>query len=136
RARERWHRSHDLNQMRDDIVGMLAESAGVMAAFELADAMLASRGSVENDAAERRRLAIAVLRGATELEAAMAAPRFRLHVEGQPPLIATHDELLIFARRLGKVADQLIGQEPLPSAERAGDELRQAGGELIPDRIR
>jgi serine/threonine protein kinase len=127
RARERWHRIHDLNQMRDDISGMLAESGGVMTALELANAMLAARGSVETDVAERRRVGLAVLRAAVELEAAMTEPRFRLHVDQQPPMVATDEELLAFARRLGEVADQLISQDPLPSAERATEALRLSG---------
>src|SRR5690606_25863871 len=47
RARERWHKSHDINQMRDDIGIMLENAGGVMTAVELADAMLAARGSAE-----------------------------------------------------------------------------------------
>src|SRR5690606_33808162 len=45
RARERWHKSHDINQMREDIGAMVADSGGVMTAIELTDAMLAARGS-------------------------------------------------------------------------------------------
>jgi serine/threonine protein kinase len=135
-GRERWHRSRDLNQVREDIGAVLSESGGVMTVAELADALLAARGSMENDLGERRRLAFAVLRAATELEGAMSEPRFALHSGTQPPLIATDDELIAYARRLGEAADQLTRQDPLPSADRGLKVLRQAVTEIQSDHIR
>jgi hypothetical protein len=49
-------------------VALLATSNGVMSARELALQLLAARGSVETDEAERRRLATAVLRACVELD--------------------------------------------------------------------
>jgi serine/threonine protein kinase len=135
-ARERWHRSRDLNHLREDIAAVLAENGGVMTAIELADALLVARGSVETDPTERCRLALAVLRAAIELEAAMTEPRFTLYAEAQPPLIARDEELAAYARRLGEAAERVMGQDPLPSAERGLEELRQAVGEIQSDRVR
>lgn len=130
RARERWHKSRDLNQLRDDMARMLAESGGVMTASELAEGLLTARGSVESDHNERRRLALAVLRAAVELEAAMTEPRFTLHADGAPPLVAASDEAAAFARLLGEEADRLAQLDPLPSPEWARGELRRAGEAL------
>lgn len=130
RARERWHKCHDINQIRDEIGAMLADRGGILTAIELADSMLAARGSVETDLGDRRQLATAVLRAAIELEGGMEKPRFRLFADAQPPLIANDEALVAPARRLGKAADELIVEEPLPSADRAVEALRQAAPEL------
>jgi serine/threonine protein kinase len=77
-ARDRWHKSHDLNELRNELVSILGASGGVATADELAAQLLASRGSVEESEADRSRLARAVLRAAVELEASTKELRFAI----------------------------------------------------------
>ncbi len=123
RARERWHKSRDLNETRDDIAALLATSAGVMTVHELAMQLRAARGSVEEDEAEILRLATAVLRACIELEAARERPRFALFAETVPALVAGDEEAAAYAWLLGEEADRLAASDPLPSPARAEEEL-------------
>jgi serine/threonine protein kinase len=122
-ARERWHKSRDLNELRAELVSLLQASGGVATAEELASQLLASRGSVEEDEADRARLARAVLRAAVELEASVTDPRFSAYAEASPVLVATSPELADYARRLGAAADRLAREEPLPAPGRVEEEL-------------
>jgi serine/threonine protein kinase len=125
RARERWHKSHEINELRAEIVGLLEAAGGVATTDELTSQLLAARGSVEESEADRSRLAHAVLRAAVELEASMAAPRFASFMEAAPILVATSPELADYARRLGREADRLAGADPLPSPGQAAEELER-----------
>lgn len=72
-ARDRWHRAHELNELRTDIAALLQGAGGVATIDELAAQLLAARGSVEEDEGDRGRLARAALRAAVELETAPAS---------------------------------------------------------------
>ena len=124
RARERWHKSRDLNETRDDIAALLATSAGVMTVHELADA-----------AARRPRLG----RGATRPSACASPPRCCAPASSwrrpastraspssrrpQPALVAGDEEAAAYAWLLGEEADRLAASDPLPSPARAEEEL-------------
>jgi hypothetical protein len=69
KARDRWHKSRELNELRIELVSMLSSAGNVATADELTALLLAARGSVEDSEIDRRRLASAVLRASTELEA-------------------------------------------------------------------
>src|SRR6202011_90491 len=69
KARERWHKSREFNELRTELVTLLSGAGGVATADELAALLLAARGSVEDSEIDRRRLSRAVLRAAIELEA-------------------------------------------------------------------
>ncbi len=122
-ARDRWHKSADLNAVRAEVASLVAEAGGVATADELAAGLLAARGSVEEDAGERARSARAILRAAVELEAAVSPTRFNAYADAQPVLVAGAPELAEYARRLGRAADKLAGETPLPSPARVEDEL-------------
>ena len=134
-ARDRWHKSRDLNEVRAELATLVTEAGGVAAIDELAAQLLASRGSVQEDAAERIRRARAIVRAAVELEAATTPTRFHAFAETAPVLIArsvlpsdlpaTPDgpDLAEYARRLGRAADKLAAETPLPSPARVDDEL-------------
>ena len=143
-ARDRWHKSRDLNELRTEVLELVTVAGGVAAVDELATQLLAARGSVQEDEAERMRSARAVLRAAVELEASTTPTRFAAYAEGGPVLIARAHapgeaddaadgpDLVEYARRLGRAADRLAGEIPLPSPARVDDEL---GLVPLPDRV-
>jgi len=122
-ARDRWHKSADLNAVRGDIDGLIHSSGGVASLDELATQLVAARGCTRDDQRERKRRAYAVLRAAVELEASVAPIRFEAHAETGPVLIATTPGHAEYARRLGRAADALVKEDPLPSPGRVTDEL-------------
>jgi hypothetical protein len=122
-ARDRWHKSADLNAVRAEVAGLVTDAGGVATVDELAAGLLAARGSVENDDGERIRRARAILRAAVELEVAVSPVRFNAYADAHPVLIASAPELAEYARRLGRAADKLAGEVPLPSPARVEDEL-------------
>jgi hypothetical protein len=85
--------------------------------------LLAARGSTLDDERERKRCAYAVLRAAVELEASVAPIRFEAYANAEPVLIAITPGHAEYARSLGRRADGLVGEDPLPSPGRVADEL-------------
>ena len=75
RARQRWIKVSALTQLRHDIVALLESHGHVMTQQELATAILARRGSVQ-DQPLRSRYAVACVRAAVEIELHLAAPRW------------------------------------------------------------
>jgi hypothetical protein len=124
KARDRWHKSRELNQLRTELVALLSSAGGVATADELAALLLAARGSVEDSETDRGRLARAVLRAAVELEAsAIDTARFASYADRAPILIALSPELAAHASALGAVADRLAHEDPLPAPGRVEEEL-------------
>lgn len=122
-ARERWHKSSDLNAVRAEIDALVSAAGGVASVDELGALLLASRGSVIEEEGERSRRARAVVRAAVELEASVSPIRFAPYAEGGRPLVASTADLAEYARRLGRAADVLAKEEPLPSPGRVEEEL-------------
>jgi len=123
-ARDRWHKSADLNAARAELDGLLKTAGGVASADELTTQLLAVRGSVQEDERERSRRARAVVRAAVELEAAVSDTRFAAYAECGPAVIAASPELAEYARRLGRAADSLVREDKLPSPGQVDDELQ------------
>jgi serine/threonine protein kinase len=124
KARDRWHKSRELNELRTESVSLLASAGGVATADELAALLLAARGSVEDSETDRRRLAIAVLRASIELEASASdTPRFASYADQAPILVALSPELAAHALALGAIADRMALEDPLPSPGRVEEEL-------------
>ena len=122
-ARDRWHRSADLNTIRTDVQSLLMVSGGVASVDELAIQILGSRGCVQEDPKERSRRARAVLRAAVELEASVTDIRFAAYADTLPALIAVSPDSAEYARRLGRAADVLAARSPLPSPQVVAEEL-------------
>ena len=136
RARRRWSREAAFTRLRHDVVELLEAHGGVMTVRELADALLAQRGSVQAEPV-RSRHAAACVRAAAEVEGHLAGPRWIVRRIGGPggALIARDalDEpgapridgakLADFAERLGRTADELAQRDPLPSPARALEAL-------------
>jgi len=131
KARERWAKHAALNALRDDIATLLSEHGGVMPAAELCAAVLALRGSTE-DEPRRSILASAVTRAAIEAERTRQTPRWIFRRKGARVLIATDDpaagldgqSLADYAEALGRAADVLAATNPLPAPNRALEALR------------
>ena len=81
KVRERWLRSPHLTAIRDELAAHLERHGLVMTLGEAARAVLAERGSAEQDEHLRERLARAIVRAA--LEAAGESP--------EPPEVASAD---------------------------------------------
>jgi serine/threonine protein kinase len=124
-ARDRWHKSADMNAVRVEIATLLTAAGGVASVDELATQLLATRGSVEDDERQRSCRARATIRAAVELEAAVSPMRFAAYTdaEGRPALVAATAEAAEYARRLARIADALAAEDPLPSPGRVEEEL-------------
>jgi serine/threonine protein kinase len=127
RARERWHKNHAFNQLRDEIASMLSVSSGVAGVRALALRIRDARGTRIEDSREEECEAQAVLRAAVELEAGMAEPRFRVFDSQQPWLVAKGEDEALYAWVLGEAADRLAAEDPVPTPERAERELAAIG---------
>ena len=124
KARDRWHKSRELNELRTELVSLLSSVGGVATADELAALLLAARGSVEDFEKDRGRLARAVLRAAVELEASASdTARFASYADKAPILVAVSPELAAHAAALGAIADRLAHEDPLPAPGRVEEEL-------------
>ncbi|HEX2417769.1 MAG TPA: BREX system serine/threonine kinase PglW, partial [Micromonosporaceae bacterium] len=134
RAR-RWATNEDLAEVRDEIVELLDAAGGVMSAVELAQALIASRGTL---AIEPRRTAQAVglvhAAVAAELsrggDARVGTRKSRGGVligrePDDPTTIHTSEDLLRYAVQLGLVAEELTVADSLPAPARAIDRLRR-----------
>jgi serine/threonine protein kinase len=139
RARQRWARDTPISRLRADVANLLEANGDVMAVQELAQALLARRGSV-HDEPHRTRYARAVARAAVEAERESAEPRFQEYRSGATVLVALNEEAADYALRLGATADRLVDTDPLPSPARVLKELQEiepppGARELPPSRL-
>ncbi|MBF6175295.1 BREX system serine/threonine kinase PglW [Nocardia blacklockiae] len=130
--RQRWRKSDALSAVRDELVELLGEFGRVASVVELADALIVRRGTRLDGRAQRRALAVAVLRAVVEAEqltpdeAAFEcnSPRdgalpvvLALEVDeaNDPPETPSVKALLGYAARLGAAADRLADSATLPT---------------------
>ena len=138
-ARDRWRKRPELTAIRHQLAELLAARDGVAGGDELGTALLATRGSLEEEPVRTRR-ARAVVRAALETEATLKQPRFTHRRIGEVLLVAldgpttlddgeevVHDADALFdlAAELGEVADTLAAEEPLPPPDRVVAALRE-----------
>ncbi|MBV9025070.1 MAG: BREX system serine/threonine kinase PglW [Streptomycetaceae bacterium] len=138
KARERWFPDPALGLLREQVVKLLAERGRVVPAVELADALIARRGTQLAERRERRALALSVLRALVERECydnetpqlfryfharipkgadpvlGLLALDVREGVDG--PDTPTLPALQAYALKLGERADRLAALESLPTA--------------------
>ncbi|MFG1952710.1 BREX system serine/threonine kinase PglW [Micromonospora sp. NPDC048830] len=132
-----WLGSPALEAVRNEIVALLDARGAVMAAEELAQAIMASRGSFTPDP-KRLPQAIGLVRAAVEAElstggdARVAIHRFRgsgTVLVGREPDDPASDvtaaDFLEYVVQLGGRAVELAGGDPLPTRQRAVEELRR-----------
>ncbi|GAB3988357.1 BREX system serine/threonine kinase PglW [Actinoallomurus acanthiterrae] len=127
KQRARWRRAPLIRSVLDEVLTLLAESGRVMGAAELAEAILARRGSTRTDPGLRRAIATAAVRAAVEIDPVEGEPRLIIRRHGDRIMVAleaTADDapdtpagpaLLDYADALGKGADRLAAQDPLPT---------------------
>ena len=137
RSRRRWMKLAALTRLRHDVVEMLVAHGNVMTRTELAAALLARRGSVQEEPL-RSCYAGACVRAAVEVESHLAAPRWTVRrIDGPAGVLLARDaiddrgearvdgqKLADFAQRLGGAADRLSAADPLLSPARALDALQ------------
>ncbi len=121
---ERWKKQPSITRLREDLAEALEGAGGVMTAGELAQAVLAARGSVEEEP-HRSRLANAVVRAAVEVERTLKDPRFSVRRTGKLVLIALNGSLADYAICLGKAADELAQEDPLVPPTRVLEKLQR-----------
>jgi hypothetical protein len=139
-----WLDESALTAVRDEIAALLDSRGLVMSAEEIAEALIASRGSWTSGP-KRIAQAIGLVRAAVEAEllrggdARVAIHRFRTSdtvLVGREPVdpssLTTAADLLAYAVQLGKVAAELAGQERLPTRQRAVEQLRAVQQEGMP----
>jgi serine/threonine protein kinase len=119
KARERWLKLPSLTQIRGEIETLLDTHIGVMTVPELAFALLAARGSANQDDALRLRLASAVVRACQEAESSLAKPRYQLFEHEPMPLLALGPDQADYAKRLAASADQIAQADPLLAPQHA-----------------
>ena len=136
RARRRWSRLPGFTRLRHDVAEMLDTHDHVMTLREAAEALLANRGSVQEQPL-RFRHAAACVRAAVEVESRLAAPRWIVRRVAAPvyALLASDaidddgtprvdgQRLADYAERLCRTADRLAGADPLPSPARVIEAL-------------
>lgn len=141
-----WLANPALTQVRDEIVALLDARGAVMSADELAEALVAARGSYTAEP-KRTPQALGLVRAAVEAELArggdarLATHRFRGadsrggvvpragtvlvgREPDNPAAVTTAADLLAYAVRLGRRAADLAGMDPLPTRARAAEHLR------------
>lgn len=123
-ARDRWVRTPSITGLREAIFHILQASGGAMTHLEVADALLAARGSTETEP-RRTKMAIAVLRTACETEFSLKSARFVESRSNDRVLLAISHDLGDYAFRLGKEADALAMQDPLAPPARVVETLRR-----------
>lgn len=132
-ARERWLRVEWMKALRDDIAILVERHANVMTADELAEAILAKRGSVLEKEA-RRPPALAAARAAIETEGARDGARFVLFRDGDAVFVvasgaagdepgASVDARARYAARLGRRCDELADDPSVLAPVRVLEEL-------------
>jgi serine/threonine protein kinase len=124
KLQERWARDTAFTKLRAQLAETIRASGGAMSVPELAEALIAARGSIE-DEPHRSRLARAVVRAAVEAERSAGELKFQVRRDKGRVLIALSQEIAGYVFALGDVADKLAGEDPLVTPQRALERLRE-----------
>lgn len=122
-VRGRWNKTPEITALRETIAGLLQARGGVMTTSDLSLAVLAARGSIEEEPL-RSAMAAGVSRAALETEGGQSQPRFQIHRRGSAVFVAESAELADYAEKLGEKADELAALDPLPNPVRVVESLR------------
>lgn len=123
-----WGKNKSINELRDEIAEILADSGGVITAVEVAEALLLRRGSLQ-DSPLRERWAQAVARAAVDTELSKQDPRWIIRRIGRRLVLAYNtqgsgEELADYAEAVGQLADECAEQDELLSPSRILDKIR------------
>lgn len=133
-ARERWKRFPSITALRDTIYEMVRAQGGVVTQEELISGILSARGSAFDDP-KRMQMASIACRAALETERGLKQSRFVEYRSGDLVFISMSPELKTYAVALGKVADELAAEDPLPSPSSVIEKLRQVKAPELPDDV-
>lgn len=132
-VRTRWAVDAGLAEAADDVARLLADAGGLLAAPEVARALLLLRGSTAEEPL-RTTQALGLVRACVEVEQERGGEsRIDLRrttagvlvaLEPDDPSAPPAGELLDHAVALGRVATELAEEDPLPSAARCLERLR------------
>ncbi|MFC7548948.1 BREX system serine/threonine kinase PglW [Plantactinospora sp. GCM10030261] len=131
-----WRDNMALLLLRDEVVALLDTRGGVMSAEEIGEALIAARGSYTAEP-KRTAQAVGLVRAAVETELARGGDaRVAMHrgrgwttvligrEPDDPATERTAADLLGYVVRLGRRAVALAATDPLPSRQRAVEDLR------------
>ncbi|MDB4872393.1 MAG: serine/threonine protein kinase, partial [Gemmatimonadales bacterium] len=136
KQRARWRGEPLVRSVLGEVTTLLADSGRVMGVVELAESILARRGSARTGPELRRAIATAAVRAAVEIDPVEGEPRLITRRHGDRIMVAleaTEDDapntpagpaLLDYADALGKAADRLAAQDVLPTSAAVLRELR------------
>jgi serine/threonine protein kinase len=141
RLRARWAKSvPSLTSVRDEVMEILRQHGGIMGGRALAAGLLARRGSLLRDPAERLRVAAICVRAAIDTEERREKPRLARSRGGAAGTViialteaAAEDgttvpragDLFAYAELLGDQADLLAARDPLPGVTEIKQALRE-----------
>lgn len=121
KLRERWRDDPEIAVLRNELAAFLSSCGGVANIEEASATLNASHGS-DFDESLRIRTSGALVRVATEAESAND-PRWQLVRRAGRTLVACSSAHLDYAQLLGKEADALADQDPLPGRARIDEAL-------------
>ncbi len=121
KLRERWRDDTEIAALRNELAGVLAACGGVASLDDAAAAINASHGS-DFDESLRIRTSGALVRIAAEAESAND-PRWQIVRRDGRLLVSSSSAHLDYAQLLGKEADALADQDPLPGRARIDEAL-------------
>jgi serine/threonine protein kinase/predicted transcriptional regulator len=122
--RNRWSKDGQITAFRHELCEQIQRLGGVVTIAEIIDLTILLRPAANTvDVAQQQRLASAIARAAVETEDMMAQRRFQMRRVAGKIVVACSQELAAYAEKLGQVADQLAGADPLASPIRVFQEL-------------
>lgn len=138
KAADKWARNKWMTTLRLEAAEFVTRREGIVTVPELATHLLTRHGSTAAGA-ERQRRAAAVVQAVLEVEAQRESARFVLSRRHNPLLVTATDylgqafgaapgERAEYARALASQAEQLAGEDPLPSPQRNQETLAAIAG--------
>lgn len=122
--RTRWVKDAEITLFRHELCEQIQRLGGVVTIAEIIDLTILLRPAANTlETTQQQRLASAIARAAVETEDMMAQRRFQMRRVAGKIVVACSQELAVYAEKLGQVADDLAGADPLASPIRVFQEL-------------
>ena len=122
--RTRWSKDAQITAFRHELCEQIQRLGGVVTISEIIDLTILLRPAANTlETTQQQRLASAIARAAVETEDRMAQRRFQMRRVAGKIVVACSQELAVFAEKLGQVADELAGVDPLASPIRVFQKL-------------
>jgi serine/threonine protein kinase len=122
--RTRWSKDAQITAFRHELCEQIQRLGGVVTIAEIIDLTILLRPAANTlETTQQQRLASAIARAAVETEDTMVQRRFQMRRVAGKIVVACSQELAVYAEKLGQVADELAGADPLASPIRVFQEL-------------